>query len=182
MREIEKKFEEKTVLEINNKENDEKEIKYNFQEYKEKIIKALRLKPNIGYSIFMLLKKKGDDEDYIQLNDIKDLLLSYIPENKKEKEAEEIMYEIQKNGISIKLPLEEIPFNPKGKVSINEIYNSLELYYPNLEKNSILKIINLLDDNKIGYVTYKKIQSFFENLINNKFSYVTELKHIMSFF
>ena len=35
MREIEKKFEEKTVLEINNKENDEKEIKYNFQEYKE---------------------------------------------------------------------------------------------------------------------------------------------------
>ena len=73
MREIEKKFEEnlKTVLEINNKENDEKEIKYNFQEYKEKIMKSLRLKPNIGYSIFMLLKK-GDDEDYIQLNDIKD--------------------------------------------------------------------------------------------------------------
>ena len=35
MREIEKKFEEKTVLEINNKENDEKEIKYNFKEYKE---------------------------------------------------------------------------------------------------------------------------------------------------
>ena len=72
MREIEKKFEEKIVLEINNKENDEKEIKYNFQEYKEKIMKSLRLKPNIGYSIFMLLKKKGDDEDYIQLNDIKD--------------------------------------------------------------------------------------------------------------
>lgn len=60
MREIEKKFEEnlKTVLEINNKENDEKEIKYNFQEYKEKIMKSLRLKPNIGYSIFMLLKKR----------------------------------------------------------------------------------------------------------------------------
>ena len=185
MRELEKKFEEnlKTVLEIKNKENDEKELKYNFQEYKEKIIKSLRLKPNIGYSIFMLLKKKGDDEDYIQLNDIKDLLLSYIPENKIEKGAEEIIYEIQKNGISIKLPLEEIPFNPKGKVSINEIYNSLELYYPNIEKNSILKIINLLDDNKIGFVTYKKIQSFFaENLNNDKFSYVTELKHIMSFF
>ena len=49
MREIEKKFEEKTVIEINNKENDEKEIKYNFQEYKEKIMKSLRLKPNIQY-------------------------------------------------------------------------------------------------------------------------------------
>ena len=99
MREIEKKFEEKTVLEINNKENDEKEIKYNFQEYKEKIMKSLRLKPNIGYSIFMLLKK-GDDEDYIQLNDIKDWLLSYIPENKIEKEAEEIFIKFKK--ISIK--------------------------------------------------------------------------------
>ena len=103
-------------------------MKLHFNEYKNKIIKPLRLKPNTAYVIFTLLKKRDNDEDIINLIDLYDLLISYIPDNLIEKQAEEIIDEIQRNGIPIKIPLENVPFNPKGYVSINEIFNLLELY------------------------------------------------------
>ena len=187
-KEIEKKLKENlhSVLRINNSiDNNEEsnEITYNFNEYKNKIIKPLRLKPNTAYVIFTLLKKRDNDEDIINLIDLYDLLISYIPDNLIEKQAEEIIDEIQRNGIPIKIPLENVPFNPKGYVSINEIFNLLELYYPDLDKNYIVKLINLLDLNQVGYITYKAIQMFLnQNLLEDKFSYVSELKHIISYF
>ena len=185
--EIEKKLKENlnSILRINNSidgNEESKEITYNFHQYKKKIIKQLRLKPNTAYAIFTLLKKRDNDEDLISLNDLKDLLISYIPDNLIEKQAEEIIDEIQRNGISIKIPLEKVPFNPKGYVSIKEVFNLLELYYPDLEKNYIVKLINLLDINQVGYITYKDIQIFLnQNLAKDEFSYENELKHIMCY-
>ena len=185
--EIEKKLKEnlKSILRINNSNDDNEEsqeITYNFHQYKKKVIKHLRLKPNTAYVIFTLLKKRDNDEDLINLNDLIDLLISYIPDKLIEKQPEEIIDEIQRNGISIKIPLEKVPFNPKGYVSIKEIFNLLKLYYPDLDKNYIVKIINLLDMNENGYITYKDIQIFLnQNLLEEQFSYVTELKHIISY-
>ena len=185
--EIEKKLKENlnSILRINNSNDDNEEsqeITYNFHQYKKKVIKYLRLKPNTAYVIFTLLKKRDNDEDLINLNDLIDLLISYIPDKLIEKQPEEIIDEIQRNGISIKIPLQKVPFNPKGYVSIKEIFNLLKLYYPDLDKNYIVKIINLLDINENGYITYKDIQIFLnQNLLEEQFSYVTELKHIISY-
>ena len=168
------------------KEKDINEIEYTFDEFKDIIIKSLHMSINLGQIIFNLLRQFNDEiEIYvIYLRDIMNLFIGFIQPNIENKNCNEIFESMQKTGIYLNYPLEKVSFNSNGVISVFEIKTLLNLYYPFINNNYIKKIIiEEINNKKNGFLTYKEIQKFLvNNNLNpvNTFSYIIELKNIMS--
>ena len=168
------------------KEKDINEIYYSFDEFKDIIIRSLHMSINLGQIIFNLLRQFNDEiEIYvIYLRDIMNLFIGFIQPNIENKNCNEIFESMQKTGIYLNYPLEKVSFNSNGVISVFEIKTLLNLYYPFINNNYIKKIIiEEINNKKNGFLTYKEIQKILvNNNLNpvNTFSYIIELKNIMS--
>ena len=168
------------------KEKDLNEIEYSFDEFKENIIKPLHMSLNLGTIIFNILKQFNEEKEIyvVYLRDIINLFIGFIQPNIENKNCEEIYECMQKTGIYLNYPLDKVSFNSNGVVSVFEIKTLLNLYYPFINNNYIKKIIiEEINYKKNGFLTYNEIQKFLiKNNLNpiNNFSYIIELKNIMS--
>ena len=168
------------------KEKDLNEIEYSFDEFKENIIKPLHMSLNLGTIIFNILKQFNEEKEIyvVYLRDIINLFIGFIQHNIENKNCEEIYECMQKTGIYLNYPLDKVSFNSNGVVSVFEIKTLLNLYYPFINNNYIKKIIiEEINYKKNGFLTYNEIQKFLiKNNLNpiNNFSYIIELKNIMS--
>ena len=172
-----------TILSIKNTQED---IVYTYSEYKKNFLSKLHIKIDLGNIIFDLLKKASKVEptfgkEIVTLFDLKLFFLSFLPKKIKFDSVYELINHIEKNGVELKCAIEAIPFNQTGYVSVVEIMKILKRFYPNFGK-SVLKCITAeLDTKKTGYVSYSDIHLFLFSYSNSSnFSYITELKNIMS--
>lgn len=176
-----------TALKINKKEDDENyeiDITYTTMEFKEHFLKPLHISMQLGMTIFNLLKKQTKfvtAQDVISLNDIRLFFISFLPPLTPPMTVDEIIDMLERKGPSLLIALEEVPFNPTGLVAICEVMNILSSYYPLFDRTDIMKIIEQIDKNKNGVVSFEQLQMFlYENSKKDKFSYLLELKNIMS--
>ena len=164
-----------TALKLQENQND---IKYNLDKFKKLFIQPLKIDMHLGKIIYYLLKP--ENEDCIHLNNIKTFLYSFMPPVNT-KSTNELIDLFNKSGVNIKQPIEMLLFNKIGNVSIVEIMNTFIQYYPRFDRSLIKQVVSAIDVNKNGFVSYRDIQLFFKDYLqNNKFSYIIELKHIMS--
>ena len=176
-----------TALKINKKEDDDNyeiDITYTTTEFKEHFLKPLHISMQLGMTIFNLLKKQTKyvtAQDIISLNDIRLFFISFLPPLTPPITIDEIIDMLERKGPSLIIALEEVPFNPTGFVAICEVMNILSSYYPLFDRSDIMKIIEQIDKNKLGLVSFEQLQMFlYENSKKDKFSYLLELKNIMS--
>ena len=174
----------KFLLHINKEDEYDEEIKYDIKNYVIKFLKPMNISIDLGVNIFLLLKIKENNTFYIKFNDIKYLLLAYINSQEIKKPFQLIINKIkliEPNFIDL---LEKINFSQIGDITTYEIFKVIKNNYTNiLREHDIKQLISLIDTSFKGYMTYKELQLFFNiNFpIDNNFSYIFEIKHILSF-
>ena len=169
----------------------------NLQNYNINFAKPLEIEPLISLTIFQLLKNiSPSGEQLISKNDLISFLESYVSDNENileeneknddenENKIREIIFNLEKNGPNFKTAIENVPFNKNGYVTVAELKRTLNEFYDGiLSNNNLMSIINDLDPNKTGIISYDQIEMFIYEYVldkNNKFSLKLEIKYIAS--
>ena len=176
-----------TALKIKQNEDDnnyEIDVIYNALEFTNNFLKPLHINMHLGMTLFNLIKKQTKfvtATDTISLNDIRLFFIAFLPPIPPALTIDEILDQMEKKGPGLNLAIEEVPFSQNGLVAICEVMNILGSYYPLFDKGDLMKIIEVIDKSKSGLVSYEQLQNFLtENSKKEKFSYLLELKLIMS--
>ena len=176
-----------TALKIKQNEDDnnyEIDVIYNATEFTNNFLKPLHINMHLGMTLFNLIKKQTKfvtATDVISLNDIRLFFIAFLPPIPPALTIDEILDQIEKKGPGLNLAIEEVPFSQNGLVAICEVMNILGRYYPLFDRGDLMKIVELIDKSKSGLVSYEQLQNFLtENSKKEKFSYLLELKLIMS--
>ena len=176
-----------TALKIKQNEDDnnyEIDVIYNALEFTNNFLKPLHINMHLGMTLFNLIKKQTKfvtATDTISLNDIRLFFIAFLPPIPPALTIDEILDQMEKKGPGLNLAIEEVPFSQNGLVAICEVMNILGSYYPLFDKGDLKKIIEVIDKSKSGLVSYEQLQNFLtENSKKEKFSYLLELKLIMS--
>ena len=176
-----------TALKIKQNEDDnnyEIDVIYNANEFTNNFLKPLHINMHLGMTLFNLIKKQTKfvtATDVISLNDIRLFFIAFLPPIPPALTIDEILDQMEKKGPGLNLAIEEVPFSQNGLVAICEVMNILGRYYPLFDRGDLMKIVELIDKSKSGLVSYEQLQNFLtENSKKEKFSYLLELKLIMS--
>ena len=176
-----------TALKIKQNEdnnNYEIDVIYNATEFTNNFLKPLHINMHLGMTLFNLIKKQTKfvtATDVISLNDIRLFFIAFLPPIPPALTIDEILDQMEKKGPGLNLAIEEVPFSQNGLVAICEVMNILGRYYPLFDRGDLMKIVELIDKSKSGLVSYEQLQNFLtENSKKEKFSYLLELKLIMS--
>ena len=166
----------------------------NLHQYNINFAKPLEIEPLISLTIFQLLKNiSPSGEQLIAKVDLIAFLESYVSDSDEileeendddENKIHDLIVDLEKNGPSIKTALENVPFNKNGYVTVAELKRTLNEFYDGaLAKNNLMRVINDLDPNKTGIISYDQIEMFIYEFCldkNNKFSLKLEIKYIAS--
>ena len=184
---------------IPNKENKEKKFEENLStflrlpdfmtlfQFRNLFINQLQIDLSLGISLFQLAKsynkKKEKILPTISKADLFKILISYINPDIKEFEPKLFLFYLESaNYTSLKYCFEAIGFQKNG-VSTTELEKHLEMFYPNIPKNIIKLIVEDIDEESRGIISYKDLNNYLNKTCTkeeNKFSENLILKHCAS--
>ena len=167
--------------------------KMNLSQYNLFFSKPLNIEPNLSITIFQLLKTiSPTGEQLLDKNDLIMFLESYsslsdnypleIKQSKdKIEQIKNLVDYIENNYPPMKYAFEIIPFRRNGMISSTELIIYLQIFYKNISKNDLMKLIKYLDSNKYGFINYTQMQMFLYDFSDiYKYSINIELKLIAS--
>ena len=159
----------------------------NLFQFRNLFINQLQIDLSIGISLFQLAKsynkKKEKILPTISKADLFKILISYINPEIKEFEPKLFLFYLESaNYTSLKYCFEAIKFQKNG-VSLTELQRHMEMFYPNIPSNIIKLIVEDIDEESRGIISYKDLNNYLNKTCTkeeNKFSENLILKHCAS--
>ena len=156
-------------------------------QFRNLFINQLQIDLSLGISIFQLAKsynkKKEKILPTISRDDLFKILTSYMNKDIKEFEPKLFLFYLESaNYTSLKYCFEAIKFQKNG-VTKDDLQKNLEIFYPNIETNIIKLIVDDIDEESRGIISYKDLNNYLNKACTkeeNKFSENLILKHCAS--
>ena len=156
-------------------------------QFRNLFINQLQIDLSLGISIFQLAKsynkKKEKILPTISRDDLFNILKSYMNNDIKEFEPKLFLFYLESaNYTSLKYCFEAIKFQKNG-VTREELQKYLEIFYPNVQNEIIKLIVEDIDEESRGIISYKDLNNYLNKACTkeeNKFSENLILKHCAS--
>ena len=156
-------------------------------QFRNLFINQLQIDLSLGISIFQLVKsynkKKEKILPTISRDDLFNILKSYMNNDIKEFEPKLFLFYLESaNYTSLKYCFEAIKFQKNG-VTREELQKYLEIFYPNVQNEIIKLIVEDIDEESRGIISYKDLNNYLNKACTkeeNKFSENLILKHCAS--
>ena len=156
-------------------------------QFRNLFINQLQIDLSLGISIFQLAKsynkKKEKILPTISRDDLFNILKSYMNNDIKEFEPKLFLFYLESaNYTSLKYCFEAIKFQKNG-VTRDELQKYLEIFYPNVQNEIIKLIVEDIDEESRGIISYKDLNNYLNKACTkeeNKFSENLILKHCAS--